>query len=80
MNDCTLIRYARLYARYLGALKWYGSIARYLPKSFFIEKAADGEYTIESANKVINRISKDKELRRQITTFLRFQENQKKPT
>ncbi len=75
MNDCTLVRYARLYARYLNVLKWYKGISQHLTRTFLIEKAADGEFTAASASKIINKINNNKDLKRDILIFLLFDEN-----
>lgn len=78
MNDCTLIKHARLYKRYLETKRWYRCLSPYLSWKFFIEKACNGEYTFDSARKIINRIHGDKEYRRMIEAVLRRKERRDK--
>lgn len=66
MTDQTLIRHARLYKRYKDVIASLGEANKYYPQYYAISKAADREYTMASARRVINSIRKNPEMEQKI--------------
>lgn len=66
MTDQTLIRHARLYKRYKDVIGSLGEANKYYPQYYAISKAADREYTMASARRVINSIRKNPEMEQKI--------------
>lgn len=75
MNDNTKLRYARLYHAHRGVLAYYGELSRELSSDFLIKKAAEQCcYKVDSAKKILNRIAKDPELRKELNNIIRYDE------
>lgn len=66
MKDTTIIRYARLYKRYLETVSGLGEGGKYYPQYYLVEKAAGRDYAINSARCIINRIQRNHELKKRV--------------
>lgn len=76
MNDNTLLKYARLYDTYRGVIAYYGELSKSLSSEFLIRKAAERCcYKVDSAKKILNRISRNADLRKDLDNILRYDAN-----
>lgn len=66
MTDQTRIRHARLYKKYKDVSASLGEAKKYYPQYYAISKAADREYTLASARRIINSIRKNPDMEREI--------------
>lgn len=73
MTEQTLIRHARLYKRYLEAIASAGENAKYFPNYYFVEQAADREYSLLSAQRIISDIRKNPDLLHRIEQIIKEQ-------
>ena len=71
MLEQTLFRHARLYKRYMDAIAAAGENAKYFPHYYFVGQAADREYSLLSAQRIISDIRKDPDLLHRIEQIIK---------